>query len=71
MVIYTIVVVLILLGRAAFVFPLSAISNRMNTDSSHRRTSITFKQQVSSLLGTIQMKVHTTIKINVLTVGFV
>ncbi|XP_057529458.1 sodium/hydrogen exchanger 4 [Amaranthus tricolor] len=45
-VIYTIVVVLILLGRAAFVFPLSAISNRMNTDSSHRQTSITFKKQV-------------------------
>lgn len=40
---------LILLGRAAFVFPLSALSNCMNT-STRRSTKITFNHQVSSLM---------------------
>ncbi|KMT12877.1 hypothetical protein BVRB_4g089680 [Beta vulgaris subsp. vulgaris] len=46
--IYTTVVFLILLGRAAFVFPLSAISNRMNREkeNSGRRSTITFRKQV-------------------------
>lgn len=38
------VVFLILLGRAAFIFPLSSLSNRINKHAD--RTSITFKHQV-------------------------
>ncbi|XP_023522086.1 sodium/hydrogen exchanger 4 [Cucurbita pepo subsp. pepo] len=45
---YTITVFLILLGRAAFVFPLSAISNYFNKreDRSSSSSIITFKQQI-------------------------
>ncbi|KAJ4981583.1 hypothetical protein NE237_032420 [Protea cynaroides] len=38
------IILLIALGRAAFVFPLSALSNYMNRSS--ERTSITFKHQI-------------------------
>ncbi|KAK1582295.1 hypothetical protein Q3G72_013735 [Acer saccharum] len=41
--IYGILILLILVGRAAFVFPLSALTNYMNRG---RSSSITFKQQV-------------------------
>ncbi|KAK2639867.1 hypothetical protein Ddye_027662 [Dipteronia dyeriana] len=41
--IYGILILMILVGRAAFVFPLSALSNYMNRG---RSSSITFKQQV-------------------------
>ncbi|KAK3199856.1 hypothetical protein Dsin_023271 [Dipteronia sinensis] len=41
--IYGILILLILVGRAAFVFPLSALSNYMNRG---RSSSVTFKQQV-------------------------
>ncbi|XP_021757980.1 sodium/hydrogen exchanger 4-like [Chenopodium quinoa] len=46
--IYGTIIFLILLARAAFVFPLSALSNRMNREKeiSGRRSSITFKKQV-------------------------
>ncbi|XP_051128188.1 sodium/hydrogen exchanger 4 isoform X2 [Andrographis paniculata] len=43
--VYSSVMFLILLGRAAFVFPLSALSNCMNRRTS-RRSKITFKHQV-------------------------
>ncbi|KAL2944860.1 Sodium/hydrogen exchanger 4 [Bienertia sinuspersici] len=45
--IYATVIFLILVARAAFVFPLSALSNRMNREReiSGRRASITYKQQ--------------------------
>ncbi|XP_074310868.1 sodium/hydrogen exchanger 4 [Silene latifolia] len=43
--IYATVVLLILLGRAAFVFPLSAISNRMNRDR-RQGSSISCRKQV-------------------------
>ncbi|PIM97454.1 hypothetical protein CDL12_30076 [Handroanthus impetiginosus] len=42
--VYSSVMFLILLGRAAFVFPLSALSNCMNRTS--RSSSITFKHQI-------------------------
>ncbi|KAL9236253.1 hypothetical protein vseg_010946 [Gypsophila vaccaria] len=44
--VYATVVLLILLGRAAFVFPLSAISNRMNSDDQRKSSKISFKNQV-------------------------
>ncbi|KAK9673818.1 hypothetical protein RND81_12G192100 [Saponaria officinalis] len=44
--IYATVVLLILLGRAAFVFPLSAISNRMNRDNHSKTSAISFRTQV-------------------------
>ncbi|KAL8162539.1 hypothetical protein V2J09_014028 [Rumex salicifolius] len=44
--IYACIVFLILVGRAAFVFPLSAFSNIMNRRNSDRRSSITFKNQM-------------------------
>ncbi|KAK9269627.1 hypothetical protein L1049_001404 [Liquidambar formosana] len=43
--IYSTLILLILLGRAAFVFPLSALSNCMNRNS-EGSSSITFKHQV-------------------------
>ncbi|KAI3456856.1 hypothetical protein Pfo_013519, partial [Paulownia fortunei] len=43
--VYSIVMLLIMLGRAAFVFPLSALSNCMNRTST-RSSSVTFKHQV-------------------------
>lgn len=43
---YACIVLLISVGRAAFVFPLSAFSNFMNRRNSDRRSSITFKNQV-------------------------
>ncbi|XP_058080957.1 sodium/hydrogen exchanger 4 isoform X4 [Magnolia sinica] len=42
--IYSTILLLVLIGRAAFVFPLSTLSNYMN--SSAERTMITFKHQV-------------------------
>lgn len=39
---------LICLGRAAFVFPLSALSNHMNRNAGTSSSTITFKHQVSS-----------------------
>lgn len=45
--IYSCIMFLILLGRAAFVFPLSALSNCMNRTSS-RSSTINFKHQVST-----------------------
>ncbi|XP_010270130.1 PREDICTED: sodium/hydrogen exchanger 4 isoform X2 [Nelumbo nucifera] len=42
--IYSTIILLILLGRAAFVFPLSALSNYMNSKT--ERVLITFKHQV-------------------------
>lgn len=44
--IYSMTLLLILLGRAAFVFPLSAFSNYMNRRAV-RRCSLSIKQQVS------------------------
>ncbi|KAL8462390.1 hypothetical protein ACS0TY_033427 [Phlomoides rotata] len=43
--VYSTIIFLILLGRAAFVFPLSALSNCMNRTSS-RSSTITFKHQI-------------------------
>ncbi|RZB51250.1 Sodium/hydrogen exchanger 4, partial [Glycine soja] len=46
--IYSPLILLILLGRAAFVFPLSTLANYTNTRAtSDRASSITFKHQVS------------------------
>ncbi|OVA09246.1 Na+/H+ exchanger [Macleaya cordata] len=42
--IYSVIIFLISVGRAAFVFPLSVLSNYMN--QSEERTSITFKHQI-------------------------
>lgn len=44
--VYATVVLLILLGRAAFVFPLSAISNYMNRENNRKTSCITFRKQV-------------------------
>lgn len=44
--IYSTLILLILLGRAAFVFPLSTLSNYMNRKA-ERTPVITFKHQVS------------------------
>ena len=45
MAIYSTLIFLILLGRAAFVFPLSALSNYLNRKA-ERTEVITFKHQV-------------------------
>ncbi|XP_078443397.1 Na+/H+ (sodium hydrogen) exchanger 3 isoform X2 [Wolffia australiana] len=43
--IYAVILSLVLVGRAAFVFPLSALSNHMSS-TSYDRSSITFKHQI-------------------------
>lgn len=50
--IYGILILLILIGRAAFVFPLSALSNYMNRRRTHL---ITFKHQVSQFKHLLQL----------------
>ena len=48
--VYATVVLLILLGRAAFVFPLSAISNYMNRENNRKTSCITFRKQVGAII---------------------